>query len=169
MRFPASSRSFKPVSPHNESGNVSRPKFDRSKYEALDSAAWRILLSAFSVGLRFCFGSDTVMKNSGTIPRVEQEYFRSSMMNTYRWRRDQDANNQKTASAAWSVSITSSKPNGLSSCSPGVPSDSECSPGNRATHDPRRIRNLNEVPSPERPCGSESPVPHCAHFGAFSR
>jgi len=28
---------------------------------------------------------------------------------------------------------------------PRVPSDSERSPGNRATHDPRRIMNLNEV------------------------
>jgi hypothetical protein len=55
------------------------------------------------------------------------------------------------------------KPNGLSSCSPGVPSDSERSPGNRATHDLRRNTNRHAVPSPERPCDTESPVtgPRC--------
>ena len=43
------------------------------------------------------------------------------------------------------------RPTGRSSGSPGVPSDSERSPGNRATHAPRRSTNRNEVPSPERP------------------
>ena len=44
-----------------------------------------------------------------------------------------------------------------------MPSDSERSPGNRATHAPRRSTNRNAVPSPERPCDTESPVtgPRC--------
>jgi len=43
------------------------------------------------------------------------------------------------------------KPNGLASCSPGVPSASECSPGtSHPPHDPRLVANPTGVPSLER-------------------
>ena len=57
------------------------------------------------------------------------------------------------------TSIHLPKPNGLASCSPGVPSASERSPGTpHPPHDPRRRSNPIGVPSPERPRDLATPL-----------
>ena len=57
----------------------------------------------------------------------------------------------------WQVSLRMFKPEGLVSCSPGVPSESECSPGNPVSRPiPVRSRTPSGFRPSDQPCGRAS-------------